>query len=147
MLDFLQIIACLSCTLFAGAAIYINVAEHPARLQCDAACSLKQWAPSYKRATVMQASLALVSCTTGFLVALFGGSYLWMVAGCIIGAVVPFTFMIVMPVNDELLRLEQDSVSNRSVALLKKWGRLHSVRSCLSIIAAIFYLVLLHFRY
>ena len=37
--------------LFAGAAIYINLVEHPARLSCGTEIAAKQWASSYKRAT------------------------------------------------------------------------------------------------
>ena len=63
--DGLTLIAVLSCTLFAGAAIYINLVEHPARLSCGTEIAARQWAPSYKRATVMQASLAVVAGVAG----------------------------------------------------------------------------------
>jgi hypothetical protein len=56
----MEFIATLSCALFAGAAVYINVVEHPARVSCGTEVAAVEWAPSYKRATWMQAPLAVV---------------------------------------------------------------------------------------
>ncbi len=65
MLRACEFLATLSCALFAGAAIYVNLVEHPARMACGTKLAATVWAPSYARATVMQASLAIVSLLSG----------------------------------------------------------------------------------
>lgn len=80
MLHALQFIAVLAAALFAGAALYINVAEHPARLKLDIRSAASQWAPSYERATRMQAPLALVSFVCGVAVWLMAGGIGWLMA-------------------------------------------------------------------
>src|SRR5688572_9027933 len=90
-----QFLATFSSTLFAGAAIYINIAEHPARLQLDALPAVRQWAPSYRRATLMQAPLALIGFASGIAAWLCGSGVMWLFAAVLIGAVVPFTFIVI----------------------------------------------------
>jgi hypothetical protein len=51
--------AAVAAGLFAGAAIYVTAVEHPARLSCGPELALREFAPSYKRGTIMQASLAV----------------------------------------------------------------------------------------
>ena len=139
----LQLIATLAATLFAGAALYINVAEHPARMTLDTRTAALQWAPSYKRATLLQAPLALLSLASGTAVWLLGGEVAWLVAALLIGAVVPFTFAVIMPTNHKLLAPGRDLASAQTRALLDKWSKLHAVRTLLSLVASVVYLWLL----
>ena len=141
MLTVFQFLAVLCCILFAGAAIYINLVEHPARMGCDTKIAATVWAPSYKRATVMQAPLAGLSFLAGVGAWLFGGGVLWLVGAILIGLVIPFTFIGVMPTNHQLLAPGRDLSSTETRSLLDKWGRLHAVRSALSFLASIVYLV------
>jgi len=139
MVNALEIIATLSCTFFAGAAIYITLVEHPARMGCDTKIAATVWAPSYQRATVMQASLAIVSLAAGITVWLLGGGATWLVGAILIGLVVPFTLVVIKPTNNQLLAPGRDLGSNETRALLAQWGRLHAVRSLLSFAASVVY--------
>src|SRR5499433_4248447 len=143
VLQALEIIAVLTGTLFAGAALYINAVEHPARMLLDTKSAALQWAPSYKRATFVQAPLALISFACGSLAWLSGGSIWWLVAALLIGAVVPFTFIVVMPTNHRLLAPDRDLSSIETRQLLQKWAMLHAVRTFLGLAASIIYVWLL----
>src|ERR671924_479253 len=137
MVPALQYLAALSAALFAGAAIYINVAEHPARMTLDTRSAALQWAPSYKRATWLQAPLAIVSFLTGTGAWLAGGGVLWLIAALFIGAVVPFTFIGIMPTNQRLLAADRDLDSVQTRALLERWAKLHAIRSIASALATL----------
>jgi hypothetical protein len=139
----LQFLAVVSTSLFAGAAIYINLVEHPARMGCDTKTAATVWAPSYKRATVMQASLAILGFLAGVAVWLLGGGLMWLLGAVFIGTVVPFTFLVTMPTNHQLLVPGRDLSSSETRVLLEKWGKLHGVRSALSLLASVVYVALL----
>jgi hypothetical protein len=143
MLRILSLVAVLAASLFAGAALYINVAEQPARLILDTRSAAAQWAPSYKRATWMQAPLALVSLLCGIAVWVMTGRVGWLVAAALIGLVIPFTFLGIMPTNKSLLLRGRDLGSPDTRALLERWGRLHAVRTALSLVATVQYVWLL----
>ena len=136
----LEFTAALTGTLFAGAALYINVAEHPARMGLETRAAALQWAPSYKRATWLQAPLALMSLASGASAWFLGAGSCWLIAALLVGAVVPFTFVVIMPTNNRLLASGLDLGSTETRDLLVRWGRLHAVRTVLSLGGAIVYL-------
>ena len=141
MLSAAEFIATFCCFIFSGAAIYINLVEHPARMACGTQLAATVWAPSYKRATAMQAPLALVSFLAGALAWVLGAGGMWLVGAVSIGLVIPFTFLVIMPTNQQLLTPGRDLASSETSLLLTKWARLHAVRSLLSTTAALIYLV------
>jgi hypothetical protein len=142
MLALLKFSAIIAAALFAGAALYINIAEHPARMMLDTKSAAGQWAPSYRRATWMQAPLALISLAAGLGAWTQGAGVGWAVAALLIGAVIPFTLIGIMPTNKALLGPGRDLGTAESRALLERWAGLHAVRTMLSLVATILYVYL-----
>lgn len=87
----------------------------------------------------MQVPLALISLAGGTAAWLLGANVWWLVAGLLIGAVVPFTFLAIMPTNHELLAAGRDLASVETRRLLERWNRLHAVRSALGLIATVLF--------
>ena len=87
LLPLIEFVAALAAALFAGAALYIKVAEHSSRMGLETRIAALQWAPSYKRATWLQAPLAILSLLCGIAVWLLGRGWGWLVAAVLVGAV------------------------------------------------------------
>ena len=137
-----EFIAVLSCGLFTGAAVYITLVEHPARMQCGVELAAIEFAPSYRRATVMQATCAAVGLLSSIAAWLAGATLLWLFAGLMVGLVIPFTLIVILPTNKRLLDPTLDKRSAEAERLLARWGRLHAVRTVLSGLALLLYLYL-----
>jgi cell division protein FtsL len=45
--------------------------------------------------------------------------------------------LVIMPTNHKLLTTQREAVSSETQALLERWGRLHAVRTVLSLSATI----------
>jgi len=127
--------------LFAGAALYVTAVEHPARLSCGSALALREFAPSYRLGTRLQASLA----AAGLLLAAAGwnqtGQIALLVGGLVLGAVIPFTLLVIFPTNHRLLDPKLVPDSPEASVLLRRWGHLHAVRTLLGIAGFVILLV------
>jgi hypothetical protein len=130
----------LSSGLFAGAALYITFVEHPARMQCGTTLALTQFAPSYKRATIMQASLAALGTLAAIAAWLQGAPAPWLVGGLLLGALIPFTLIVILPTNKRLLDPSLDKDSQLAEQLLHRWATLHAARSAFSLASFLVFL-------
>jgi hypothetical protein len=131
----LDLVALLAAGLFAGAATYVTLVEHPARVSAGAGVALAEFRPSYARAAIMQASLAVLGAVAGIGRWWVGGSAGWLVGGLVLGAVVPFTLIAIMPTNARLLDASHRFEDAEALALLRHWSRLHAVRALASLFA------------
>ena len=122
-------------SLFAGAAVYITLVEHPARMECGREVAATEFPPSYRRGAMMQAPLAILGFLFSVAAWAQGASPWWPVGGALLLAVVPFTLVVIMPVNRRLLDPMLDKQSAEAAHLLSRWGQLHAVRSVLSVLA------------
>ena len=137
----LELIATFCTAIFAGAAIYINLVEHPARVEVGTSAAVRQWRPSYRRATLMQAGLALVAVLASLGAWLLGRGFVVLVGGACIGFVIPFTLIVIYPTNRQLEDPKLDIGSMSTASLLARWNQLHAVRSGAAVIALVIFLL------
>jgi hypothetical protein len=138
-----ELFAVLCCGLFSGAALYVTVVEQPARMECGTQLAVTEFAPSYRRATVLQALLAVLGSSSATLVWIRGGGIAWLLGAILFFSVVPYTFLVILPTNNQLLDSSLEGSSERARALLLRWGRLHAARTVVSLAALILFLQLI----
>jgi len=135
MISVLEFVAMFCTGLFAGAALYISVVEHPARMACGTALAVAEFGPSYRRATVMQVSLAIAGFVAAIASWLLTSKVAWLNGGVLIVLVIPFTLLVILPTNKKLLDPSLNRSSEAARQFLVRWGRLHAMRTVLSLAA------------
>jgi hypothetical protein len=122
--------------LFAGGALYVSLVEHPARLATGPPMAVAQFRTSYPRAAWLQGGLAVLGALAAAGAWLGGARLGWLGAGGLLGLVVPYTLVVILPTNKRLLDRALSPDGPEARALLRRWTALHAVRSGLGLAAA-----------
>lgn len=136
----LPVLALIAAAMFSGVAIYVLAVEHPARGVLAPRDQLAQWKPSYARGAVMQASLALLAAILGVVIrvlpdgpGMLAGSWLWLAGSAFMVGAILWTFALMWALNGRIKATPLDQASDETVAMLRRWGRLHAGRTALGL--------------
>jgi hypothetical protein len=117
--------------LFTGGSLFISLVDVPARAALEPKVGRQHFREMYPRATALQAPLAAGGSVLGWALYLVGGGLGGLAAGALLGAVVVYTLVAIMPTNRQLMdsrvELQGDDISG----LLAVWARRHAVRTLL----------------
>ena len=138
---FIGQLALMTAAIFTGAALYVSVAEQPARLALEDRPLLMEWIPSYKRGYAMQAPLAAIGFILGALAWWQTANGLWLFGALVLVANWPYTLIGIMPVNRRIMAIRPAEASAASTALIAQWGALHGVRTALGLSATVLFLL------
>jgi uncharacterized membrane protein len=125
-----EALATFCCGVFFGAAVYISLVQHPAALETGTEFAVRFFTPMYRRAALMQASLAIIGAISSLAAYLLAAGRAWLLSAVLIAGVIPYTLLIVEPINQEIQTV--DPSAREAVELLMRWGRLHCLRTLAS---------------
>jgi uncharacterized membrane protein len=137
-------IALIFAAFFTGAAFYISFSEQPSRIKLEANQLLVVWILSYKRGSMMQASLAAFSGISGLYAFYLSHDWRWLVGTLFILTNWPYTLTIIMPINKKLMTTPINQAGPETIKYIIKWGTLHKIRTILGTCATFLFLWALH---
>ncbi len=137
----IEILAVLCAGSFFGAALYINLVQHPATIATGGAFAQKFFPPMYIRASIMQIMLAFIGTIMGLAAWFFSDTIYWLIGSLFLASVIPITLLFIKSINDQLLLADEPLEADQVIALLKKWNPRHGFRTIASFIAFLYFLL------
>ena len=135
----LESLAVAGAAFFSGAAMYITLAEQPARLLLDNRNLLLEW-QTYPVGLRMQGSVVILAGFAAIWAWWLSRDWRWILGATLILANWPFTLLALQPVNATLMAISLDQPAAESRALMQQWGNLHAIRSGLGMFAMVTFL-------
>ena len=135
-----QNIALFCCALFAGAATYVSLVEHPA--MDEGAMELADTAvpASHPRPAIFQACLGVIGSLAAMLAGSAGGAMWWLAGGTVLGAAAALQVFAVLPLTRRLSGIEPRADPKNAAQMIARLAKLHAALS-LTALAALFMLI------
>jgi len=132
--------------LFAGGALMQSIVDHPARQSTEPAAAIGQMQATLKFADPYMPILVLLG-SISMMVTYYFHHRTWHIvaAALLLLLIIPFTLIVIFPVNKKMLTLSGAAHEHSAIrSLMRRWGRLHAIRSalgCTALMVIVFQLV------
>lgn len=123
--------------LFAGGAMMELLVEHPARVSADSATASDQMQGVLKRADPFMPALAIGGLIFGVAAWYLDGNLFGLIGGILTGLNIVLTLVAILPVNRKLLAYDSGVSPSDLKLQMRRWGRLHAVRTVAALSAFI----------
>jgi Domain of unknown function (DUF1772) len=136
---FSGLIALVFAAAFAGAAIYVNWVEQPARLALDEETLLSEWRPSDSRGVALLSTFSLAAAVAAFIAYFESADVRWVFGALVIIASWPYAFFVMTPLNNQILSLRGRDVA-AARALIRQWGFIERGFAAIGLVAVAVFL-------
>jgi hypothetical protein len=119
----------------AGAGLYVNGVEQPARLTLDDEAMLREWGPSDRRGVALMAALALLAAIAGLSAFFETNDARFALGGVVALASWPYSLFAMAPVNNQIIALAPRDLG-AARALVWQWGLLEYGQTGIALVAA-----------
>lgn len=136
-----QVLALFCSGAFFGVALGISMVQHPAAMDTGVENAARFFPGMYFKAAPIQVILAVLGSVGGFMQWVLGAGIWWLLGTVLLFFVIPYTLLVIKPVNNKLLDDEQVLTDEQTEGLLKRWGKLHAWRTVFSGLAFLIFLL------
>ena len=123
----------------AGAGLYVNTVEQPARLALEDDALLKEWGPSDRRGVALMAALALLAAAAGLSAWYSTGEARFALGAVVAASSWPYSLYVMSPLNNQILALAPRDVG-AAQALVRQWGLLEYGQTVIALAASALFL-------
>ena len=139
----IEFFATLAAGLWAGAALYIAISEHPSALKVGVGFATEYFRFMSKRTAPLMMVLSAIGGSAGLFAWYQSGEAGWLIGAVLLLGMFPFTGLLIVPTNWKLLKVDTKTDETTALALHRKWARMHNLRTLLGVPAFLIFLWLL----
>src|SRR3989454_9609877 len=121
-----QNIALFCCALFAGAATYVSLVEHPKLDEGEAELADTTLVASHPRPAIFQAALGVVGSLAAMLAGSAAGAVWWLAGGAVLGAAALWQGVAMVPLFPPLYRSAGGAEPRFAAPIISRLGELHA---------------------
>ena len=125
-----------------GVALTATVIVHPILVMTKKTSAIDFFKPFFDKTHMLVFILSIFVTFLALIYSIFTGGLGWLAISLLLFLNLPYTMIFIMPINKRLMDENVDPLSQQTANDLKKWGRLHLVRTFLNGIIFMAFIIL-----